>query len=1008
MRIRSAFLAMTLLSSPAFAGDQLIFGPTAPWIVPQQIPTAPAASDGAPITFLLSDSQAKLEPGQSTNYVHVAVRINNAQGLAAGNVAAGWDPAFDTVTVHRLILHRGAQSIDILASGQKFTTLRREKDLEQQTLNGQLTATLQPEGIQVGDIIESEMSIVRRDPTMRGHMELAGGFASPLRVERASVRLVTPAKSMLRQRGSASMPVATIERKNGQQISTWTISPLIPEAGPAFAPDRFAAGKTIELSDFQSWSDLAALFVPLFDAASTIPSTSPLQQEIARIKATSPDVARRAILALQLVQDKVRYVNLALGVGGLVPAGTDLTWQRRFGDCKAKTALLTGLLRELGIDATPVLVHTENGDGLDERLPLVGEFNHVLVRATIGGKAYWLDGTRTGDTSLATLPVPFYHWGLPIAREAKLVKIQPAPRDTPDVETIIRTDASAGAFSPVPTTIDLVFHGDYALAENQLLSSVDSNVRDEAIRSVLNRTLDRFEITKATSSFDADKQEYRLHGEGRQTLDLDRGLYWTEVRSPGYKADFRRTGTRDKDAPVAIGYPSFNRTVQTIVIPKDRVSRTTFQMAPLSATVAGVEYRRNVTNSAGVVTIESTSRSLVPEIPYAEALASEARLRELDKDNIWIRFSDSAPVAASAIKELIGREAKTADDYYQAATKLLEAGRASESLGALDKAVTLAPAKSDYRILRAQLRMVAGDPVGAEEDAVAGAKVDPKSVPLRNLLAAIYWKNGKAEAAYAQAKSLETVDNPTAQVALGQLMVTLGHPREAIAAYDRALAFDKDAMTHVLKAQALSNSDKGARLRELEAGIKLNPPDESSLVGLAGLASQLGDHGRAVQLLDQAFLKSPDSISIRGKRAVQLALAGKVDAANREFEALDAKDLSAIDLNNLCWDKALGNVALDRALEECNRSLAKSDSFATHDSKGLVLLRQSRPDEAIVEFNMALKERDVPASLYARGLAFARKGDRAKAEADFAKALTLEPGTGRFYDNWGLTPQPPL
>ena len=33
-------------------------------------------------------------------------------------------------------------------------------------------------------------------------------------------------------------------------------------------------------------------------------------------------------------------------------------------------------------------------------------FNHVLVRARIAGREYWLDGTRIGDSSLANLTVP--------------------------------------------------------------------------------------------------------------------------------------------------------------------------------------------------------------------------------------------------------------------------------------------------------------------------------------------------------------------------------------------------------------------------------------------------------------------------------------------------------------------------------------------------------------------------------------------------------------------------
>ena len=61
-------------------------------------------------------------------------------------------------------------------------------------------------------------------------------------------------------------------------------------------------------------------------------------------------------------------------VGGLpgihaMWAGADLTWERRFGDCKGKTVLLLALLHELNIQAQPSLISTQSGDGMDARLP---------------------------------------------------------------------------------------------------------------------------------------------------------------------------------------------------------------------------------------------------------------------------------------------------------------------------------------------------------------------------------------------------------------------------------------------------------------------------------------------------------------------------------------------------------------------------------------------------------------------------------------------------------------
>ena len=1003
MRYLAVFAISLSVALPAHASDQPVYGPVPSWISPNSLPAAAATATDAPITFLLFDNQARLGPGVVETYSHYAFRINNAQGLSAGNVVAAWDPAFGDLTVHRVVIRRGDQQIDALAKGQKFTILRREQELEQQTLNGQLTATLQPEGLQAGDILEVEISQSRRDPTLRDHLEMKGGFNVPVRTEEAMFRVILPAKSSVQQRLSGGLSQPTVVTKGADKILTWKIAPLLPETAPAFAPSRYANGKLIEISDFNGWDDVAQLFLPLFEKASAISADSGLRPEIERIKAASADPLQRAGLALRLVEEKIRYVNLALGVGGLVPASADETWRRRFGDCKAKTALLTGLLHELGIDAVPVLVSSTDGDGLDERLPMVGSFDHVVVRSNIGGKTYWLDGTRTGDIAITHLDTPLYYWGLPIARKASLVSIKPLPRTLPNMETTIYTDASAGVAKPVPTKLDIVMRGDLALMEQNVLSALDPSLRDQAMRKQLQSTLDRFEIDKVSGSYEtSDGPAFRLHGEGRQTIDLNGGIYWTEVPSPGYEADFARTGSRDLNAPVKIDYPSYSRTKQIIVLPKERVSRTTFKVAPISATVAGIEYRRTVTNANGIVTIDGSYRSLVPEIGYAEARAAENRLRELDNDNIWIRFSDSAPVATDEVKQLIGHDPKGANDFIQAAVKMMASGEAAKAIGALDKALQLEPASAAARMMRAQLRFAAGDLPGVREDAAAAVKADPRNWTARALLAEVYRRDGKLDEAYAQAKALEKVDNSRAQVGMGQILISLGRPGEALAAFDRALSFDKDPATYVYRAMALPASDKAERKKNLESALKLNPADSFALSGLAELASQLGDHAQALQLLDRAFLKSPDDVNIRNRRAIEMQLLGKTADAKREFDALAAKDLDAAELNNLCWTKALANVALDLALAECDRSLAKNDSFAAHDSRAMVLLRQARFDDAIKEYGLALGDKERAASLYGRALAYARKGDKAKADADAAQAMKLEPGIERNYAYYGL------
>ena len=79
----------------------------------------------------------------------------------------------------------------------------------------------------------------------------------------------------------------------------------------------------------------------------------------------------------------------------------------------------------------------------------------------------------------------------------------------------------------------------------------------------------------------------------------------------------------------------------------------------------------------------------------------------------------------------------------------------------------------------------------------------------------------------------------------------------------------------------------------------------------------------------------------------------------------------------------------------CSTKL-KPNAASVLDSRGLVQLRLGRFDEAIEDYDAALKDEPLQApSLFGRGLAELRKGAKAQGEADMAAAETLCHRAGR-------------
>jgi hypothetical protein len=160
--------------------------------------------------------------------------------------------------------------------------------------------------------------------------------------------------------------------------STWEVRAVAPIADEPRRPavESLAAGAGFNFlapnAKPLSWSDLARWYGGLA-APRSIPT--PALQAKARELASNGDP--RLALA-RFAQRDVRYVAVEIGIGGFQPHAAGDVFSKRFGDCKDKVTLLRTMLKEAGLDAYPVLVHTDRG-ATDPSFPSMHAFNHVIA-----------------------------------------------------------------------------------------------------------------------------------------------------------------------------------------------------------------------------------------------------------------------------------------------------------------------------------------------------------------------------------------------------------------------------------------------------------------------------------------------------------------------------------------------------------------------------------------------------------------------------------------------------
>lgn len=850
--------------SPALAADKLVIGPPAPWVKPVAIPADLGKSDDTAIRLVLEDEQYDLQPAAQTRYFETAYQIQTPQGLSSGAVTLAWNPDIQGLTVHKLLIRRGAQVIDVLASGQSFTVVRRESNLENAMLDGVLTATIQPEGLQVGDIVDFSATITNSDPAARGHVEQVAAGWNAMPIGHAHIRVQWPAALPLRFRETGGLAAPKPVRKDGLASVELSLDNVRPVVAPKGAPARFQYGRLIEMSDFKSWAGLAELMAPLYVKAATLPPQGPLQAEIARLRAASADPLARAAAALALVQTRVRYAFLGMNDGGLVPADAETTWSRRFGDCKGKTVLLLALLHALDIDAHPVLVSSALGDGIDQRLPMIGVFDHVLVRAAIAGRTYWLDGTRIGDLDLTRLKVPGFVWGLPLAPgSAALVPIMPPPLTEPGLTVTIDIDASAGISLPAPAHVERLIRGDDAVGTNIQLTNLAADARDRGLREFFKQKYDFIDVKSASAVFDPARRELKLTMDGAARMDWNDGYYEADGVWVGYKADFSRDPGPDRDAPYAVNYPYFTRVTEQILLPPDSGAFTVYKPAEVDRTVAGIEYHRHAEVTGNRFTVEERERSLVPEFPAADAPAAEAALRELARQTVYLKMPANYRLTKAEAAVALAKTPTTAAEFSAQGGLLLDQGRLDEAIASLDKAIALDPKNATTFAVRGMAHARKQQNVAAKADLDAAAAIDPHNAQMFHGREWLGIRTGAFKDVITAATSSLQIDagDTFARSLRAYAYHDTGEEDLALADANQVIAeHPTEVSLRQLRANALHRAGKDdLAVKDADAIVAGNPGNVSSLLTASKIYSAAGRSAEAMHALDQALAIKPEA-----------------------------------------------------------------------------------------------------------------------------------------------------
>jgi transglutaminase-like putative cysteine protease len=414
--MRYLFILLCLLPAMLFAQPKNFSVTPAPsWLLPThpdltKTPDLREISDG--FYLLLFEHQQNVELHSS--YEHRIRQIVSEAGIQSGSeVSVTYDPVYEKVHFHQLIIRRNGQVINKLQPA-RFKFIQQEEELSRFIYSGTFKAFILLEDVRKGDQIEYSYTLEGTNPVFGNKFSQAYYLAYSEPIFNFYISVLTSPSRTLHMKAFSGAQLPAEKTVNGMKVYEWDLKEAKAVKGQTNAPTWHNSYPFVHLSEYNSWKEV-------IDWGCQLNAISPigpaLKSRIADLKKEAGDNKELYIRnAIRFVQDDIRYMGIEMGEYSHRPNSPDKVFSQRFGDCKDKSLLLATILNANDIPACMAYVNTYDKQKISDYLPAPDLFNHAIVYTTFNGRALWVDPTISYQRgNLHDLTIPEYGKGLIIS-----------------------------------------------------------------------------------------------------------------------------------------------------------------------------------------------------------------------------------------------------------------------------------------------------------------------------------------------------------------------------------------------------------------------------------------------------------------------------------------------------------------------------------------------------------------------------------------------------------------
>lgn len=379
--MRSSLLAALCLAAAAAAQAQ------APRISPKGDPSVrsdtiyrlavdPAEHPEEDAVFLLDDGVLSFQADGtgSTTFRQVVQVLTPAAVENYNEFSFSYEPAHQKLTVNWIRVVRPDGTVI-----SERPSLLQESDIpanmSNPVYNDSKVVRASLAGVEPGVVVDYSYTLEERKPYYPGSFYQWWGVSTGLPVRRSRLLLDLPSAVTPRIVEKNLNFARRTTTAGGRTQYAW-ITADIPRVRPEpLAADSNGVWMSVAVAAPTSWAEIGRWYASLARGRYTLDAAAESRLgELVRGARTREDSIRA--VHRWAAQD-VRYLSVALGIGGYQPRTPAEVVRTGFGDCKDKATLFVAGLQKLGITAYPVLLNS--GGGVERGLPSVDQFDHAIA-----------------------------------------------------------------------------------------------------------------------------------------------------------------------------------------------------------------------------------------------------------------------------------------------------------------------------------------------------------------------------------------------------------------------------------------------------------------------------------------------------------------------------------------------------------------------------------------------------------------------------------------------------